>query len=68
MWLRFETEAPVDDLLVKTTDGGFVAIQAKTTISLSNDPRSPWARQSRSSSAIGSFASKATAAWNGTVP
>jgi hypothetical protein len=40
-WLRFETEAPVDDLLVKTTDGGFVAIQAKTTVSLSDDPASP---------------------------
>ncbi len=41
VWLRFETEAPVDDLLVKTTDGGFVAIQAKTTVSLSDDPGSP---------------------------
>ena len=31
LWVRFETEAPVDDLLVATSDGGFVAIQAKTT-------------------------------------
>lgn len=40
-WIRFETEAPVDDLLVKTSDGGFVAIQAKTTASLSDDAGSP---------------------------
>ncbi|MFT9366034.1 MAG: hypothetical protein ABF572_10855 [Gluconobacter sp.] len=40
-WIRFETEAPVDDLLVKTSDGGFVAIQAKTTASLSEDAGSP---------------------------
>lgn len=40
-WVRFETEAPVDDLLVKTSDGGFVAIQAKTTASLSDDAGSP---------------------------
>ncbi len=40
-WLRFETEAPVDDLLVKTSEGGFVAIQAKTTVSLSDDLGSP---------------------------
>jgi hypothetical protein len=41
VWLRFETEAPIDDLLVKTTNGGFVAIQAKTTASLSDDLGSP---------------------------
>ena len=40
-WVRFETEAPVDDLLVKTSDGGFVAIQAKTTAALSDDAGSP---------------------------
>ncbi|MBB2157692.1 hypothetical protein HLH33_15465 [Gluconacetobacter diazotrophicus] len=40
-WVRFETEAPVDDLLVKTSDGGFVAIQAKTTVSLSDAVDSP---------------------------
>ncbi|NHN86240.1 hypothetical protein GOB93_16570 [Acetobacter musti] len=40
-WVRFETEAPIDDLLVKTSDGGFVAIQAKTTASLSDDVGSP---------------------------
>ena len=40
LWVRFETEAPVDDLLVATSDGGFVAIQAKTTVSLSRDLRS----------------------------
>lgn len=36
-WIRFETEAPVDDLLIKTSDGGYVAVQAKTTVSLSED-------------------------------
>lgn len=40
-WIRFETEAPVDDLLIKTSDGGFVAVQAKTTASLSEDLGSP---------------------------
>ncbi len=40
-WVRFETEAPVDDLLVKTSCGGFVAIQAKTTASLSDNIGSP---------------------------
>lgn len=43
-WLRFETEAPVDDLLVATTAGGYIAIQAKTTASLSKDPASPFGR------------------------
>lgn len=37
VWLRFETEAPVDDILVATSVGGFIAIQAKTTVSLSDD-------------------------------
>lgn len=40
-WIRFETEAPVDDLLIKTSDGGYVAVQAKTTASLSEDLGSP---------------------------
>ena len=33
--IRFETEAPVDDLLLETTEGGFLFVQAKTTLSLS---------------------------------
>ena len=33
--LRFETEAPVDDLLIETDQGGYVFVQAKTTLSLS---------------------------------
>lgn len=37
-WIRFETEAPVDDLLIKTSNGGYVAVQAKTSVSLSEDP------------------------------
>lgn len=40
-WIRFETEAPVDDLLIKTSDGGYVAVQAKTTVSRSEDLGSP---------------------------
>ncbi|MGB8602691.1 MAG: hypothetical protein WCD42_10915, partial [Rhizomicrobium sp.] len=40
-WVRFETEAPVDDLLIKTNNGGFIAIQAKTTANLSDDINSP---------------------------
>jgi hypothetical protein len=34
--LRFETEAPVDDLLIETDQGGYVFIQAKTKLTLSN--------------------------------
>lgn len=44
IWLRFETEAPVDDILVATSADGFVAIQAKTTVSLSDDENSPFYR------------------------
>lgn len=40
-WIRFETEAPVDDLLIKTSDGGYVAVQAKTNVSSSGDLGSP---------------------------
>lgn len=36
VWIRFETEAPVDDILVATSDGGFIAVQAKTTVNLSS--------------------------------
>ena len=32
--IRFETNAPVDDILIETDQGGFVAIQAKSSISL----------------------------------
>ena len=35
VWIRFETEAPVDDILVATSSGGFIAVQAKTTVNLS---------------------------------
>jgi len=44
VWVRFETEAPVDDILVSTSAGGFVAIQAKTTASLSDDPSSAFGK------------------------
>ena len=43
-WIRFETEAPVDDILVATSLGGFVAIQAKTTASLSRDLNSAFGK------------------------
>ena len=33
--IRFETNAPVDDLLIETDAGGFVAVQAKATITTS---------------------------------
>lgn len=36
VWIRFETEAPVDDILVATSEGGFIAVQAKTTVTLSS--------------------------------
>ncbi|MBX9684891.1 MAG: ATP-binding protein [Hyphomicrobium sp.] len=35
--LRLETEAPIDDILVQTDAGGFVFIQAKTSVNLSSD-------------------------------
>lgn len=44
IWMRFETEAPVDDILVATDSGGFVAFQAKTTASLSIDLKSPFGK------------------------
>lgn len=43
-WVRFETEAPVDDILVATSADGFVAIQAKTTVSLSCELNSPFGK------------------------
>lgn len=36
VWIRFETEAPVDDILVATSAGGVIAVQAKTTVNLSS--------------------------------
>ena len=47
-WLGFETSAPVDDLMIGTSDDGIIAIQAKTAVSLSQQPDSPL-RQSRRS-------------------
>jgi hypothetical protein len=38
--LRCETEAPVDDLLIETDRGGYVFVQAKTTLTLSNQAES----------------------------
>lgn len=40
-WIRFETEAPVDDLLIKTDCDGYVAVQAKTTVTMSGEIGSP---------------------------
>ena len=42
--LRFETEAPVDDILVCTSADGYIAIQAKTAVSLSQDLASPFGK------------------------
>lgn len=33
--LRFETEAPLDDILIETTETGFIFVQAKTSLNLS---------------------------------
>ncbi|MBB4373749.1 hypothetical protein GGD63_006577 [Bradyrhizobium sp. cir1] len=38
--IRFETEAPLDDVLVETSAGGWVFVQAKTSLSLSTKPDS----------------------------
>ncbi len=43
-WMRFETEAPVDDIMVGTSDDGIVAIQAKTSVSLSKKPDSEFGK------------------------
>jgi hypothetical protein len=34
-WIRFESEAPVDDILVATSQDGFIAVLAKTSVDLS---------------------------------
>ncbi|CAM2338156.1 hypothetical protein [Burkholderia vietnamiensis] len=44
VWIRFETEAPVDDILVATSKGGFIAVQAKTTVNLSSGPDGGFAK------------------------
>ena len=38
--VRFETEAPVDDILVETDSGGWIFVQAKTRLTLSATPNS----------------------------
>lgn len=38
-WIRFESEAPVDDILVATSQDGFIAVQAKTSVDLSPNPK-----------------------------
>ena len=35
--IRFETEAPIDDILIATVNGGYIAIQAKTSLTLSKN-------------------------------
>ena len=44
VWIRFETEAPVDDILVATSNDGYIAVQAKTKVSLSRDLTSPFGK------------------------
>lgn len=41
---RMESEAPVDDIVLETTAGGYVFVQAKTAVSASKDPSSPIGR------------------------
>ncbi len=38
--VRFETEAPVDDILVETDSGGWIFVQAKKRLTLSTTPNS----------------------------
>ena len=42
--VRFETEAPLDDILVETTTGGYVFVQAKKSLSLSPKPDSEFGK------------------------
>src|SRR5688572_20896301 len=39
-FLRFETEQPVDDILVQTTNSGRVVLQVTTNLSVSTQPNS----------------------------
>jgi hypothetical protein len=39
--VRFESEAPVDDILVETSAGGWIFVQCKTTMALSGSLESP---------------------------
>ncbi|EQD43767.1 hypothetical protein B1A_15519, partial [mine drainage metagenome] len=45
--MRFETEAPVDDILIATSADGFIAIQAKTSVNLSANPTGEFAKTVR---------------------
>ena len=47
LWMRFETDAPVDDILVATSADGFIAVQAKTSVSLSTTATSEFAKTVR---------------------
>ena len=42
--LEFETQAPVDDIVVRTSERGYIAIQAKTRVSLSQKPSSEFCK------------------------
>jgi hypothetical protein len=42
--IRVETEAPVDDLLIETTAGGFIFIQAKSSIRFESASTSPFGK------------------------
>ena len=39
--IRVETEAPIDDVLIETTAGGFIFIQAKTSVEFASKLESP---------------------------
>ena len=42
--IKFETEAPVDDILLTTDQDGYIAIQAKTTVRASRKLHSPFGK------------------------
>jgi hypothetical protein len=42
--IRFETEAPLDDILVETDAAGWIFVQAKTSLSLSGDLNSEFGK------------------------
>jgi hypothetical protein len=42
--IRFETEAPVDDILIETSGGGWIFVQAKTSITLSENVQSEFGK------------------------
>jgi hypothetical protein len=42
--IRFETEAPLDDILIETNTSGWIFVQVKTALSLSENPESEFGK------------------------